>query len=292
MELKIAGHSGCRVEIVRGDEGLVVRKTTGSPSYFDRLRRQAEKQERFYRDFASESFSTPRVVRRIENPSCVGMEMVYIHGRSFVDYFENAPYTAPARFCERMISFLEREFAESPECAISDELIQEKWDSVCRTIAANDMLKNDRAIKDLRRASEPLFRRSSGRCWPVGVCHGDLTFSNLLFQEGRIYLIDFLDSFVETPLMDLVKLRQDTRYCWSHMLCKESFDRLKSRIVMAEIDRRIWDHFSNRSGVADGYRELQCMNFWRILQYAHDPMIIEFLKTNIAGFTGDDDARL
>ena len=51
---------------------------------------------------------------------------------------------------------------------------------------------------------------------PVGFCHGDLTFSNLLVnaKSRRIALFDFLDSFVESPLQDLAKLRQDTAYFW------------------------------------------------------------------------------
>ena len=50
----------------------------------------------------------------------------------------------------------------------------------------------------------------------VGFCHGDLTFSNLLVnaKSRRIALFDFLDSFVESPLQDLAKLRQDTAYFW------------------------------------------------------------------------------
>jgi thiamine kinase-like enzyme len=64
---------------------------------------------------------------------------------------------------------------------------------------------------------------------PVGICHGDLTLSNILFrghvaptphtpdEELRrramassggewVILIDFLDNFVESPLADLAKV--------------------------------------------------------------------------------------
>ena len=292
MEPKIVGHSGCRIQIIRDGRQLVVRKTTDQPAYFARLKKQAEKQESFFAECASESFSTPRVLRRIETPECVGMEMEYIYGRTFVDYFENAPYTAPERFCDRIIAFLEHEFAASPMQTVPPALMAEKWASVVRAIADNALLKHDDDIAALQRESEPLFRHAAPRFWPIGVCHGDLTFSNLLFQEGRIFLIDFLDSFVESPLMDLVKLRQDTRYLWSHLLCREDFDRIKSKIILSEIDRRVWEHFAGRPGVASGYRELQCMNFWRILQYAHDPEIIRYLKERIAETNGVGDEQL
>ena len=52
---------------------------------------------------------------------------------------------------------------------------------------------------------------------PIGFCHGDLTFSNIMFalDDNQVGLIDFLDSFIETPLIDLVKLRQDTHFHWT-----------------------------------------------------------------------------
>ena len=72
---------------------------------------------------------------------------------------------------------------------------------------------------------------------PVGRCHGDLTLSNVLivpeeddsgtpttFRKGtpmRVILIDFLDSFVESPLADLAKLCQDLRFGWTLRLTRD-----------------------------------------------------------------------
>lgn len=57
---------------------------------------------------------------------------------------------------------------------------------------------------------------------PLGKCHGDLTLSNLLVQERfardsepTIVVIDFLDSFIESPLADLAKMAQDLLYGWT-----------------------------------------------------------------------------
>ena len=62
-------------------------------------------------------------------------------------------------------------------------------------------------------ASQRVFDALSDMLIPVGTCHGDLTFSNILFNGNNYYLIDFLDSFIESPLLDIVKLRQDTAWC-------------------------------------------------------------------------------
>ena len=51
---------------------------------------------------------------------------------------------------------------------------------------------------------------------PIGPCHGDLTLANIkITQENQLYLFDFLDSFIETPLQDAAKLLQDIDYGWS-----------------------------------------------------------------------------
>jgi thiamine kinase-like enzyme len=52
--------------------------------------------------------------------------------------------------------------------------------------------------------------------FPIGPCHGDLTLSNLILDPvAGITLIDFLDTFLESPLQDVAKLKQDFVYGWS-----------------------------------------------------------------------------
>jgi len=53
--------------------------------------------------------------------------------------------------------------------------------------------------------------------WNVnrGFCHGDLTLENMIIIEDSIFLIDFLDSFVEVPSIDQSKILQDAYFAWS-----------------------------------------------------------------------------
>ena len=50
-----------------------------------------------------------------------------------------------------------------------------------------------------------------------GKCHGDLTLSNIIVNSNlkKIILIDFLETFNESPLQDVCKLIQDLRLYWS-----------------------------------------------------------------------------
>ena len=56
---------------------------------------------------------------------------------------------------------------------------------------------------------------------PLGPCHGDLTFSNIIVSPtGSLNLIDFLPSFIESPIWDIVKIYQDLKYGWSYRYLK------------------------------------------------------------------------
>lgn len=51
---------------------------------------------------------------------------------------------------------------------------------------------------------------------PMGSCHGDLTLSNMIItQSHELYFLDFLDSYLESPLQDVAKIYQDLVYGWS-----------------------------------------------------------------------------
>ena len=50
---------------------------------------------------------------------------------------------------------------------------------------------------------------------PYSFCHGDLTFANIIFHSNRLYFIDFLDSFIDSYLIDFAKLKQDLFYFWN-----------------------------------------------------------------------------
>ena len=113
---------------------------------------------------------------------------------------------------------------------------------------------------------------------PVGVCHGDLTFSNVLFCGQQYCLIDFLDSFIETPLQDIVKLRQDSQYLWSCLMYQQPYDALRLKLISEYVDERLDKHFSQYDWYKEHYEMLQLMNMLRILPYAKEEKVVAYLK--------------
>ena len=112
---------------------------------------------------------------------------------------------------------------------------------------------------------------------PIGKCHGDLTFSNILFATDNIYFIDYLDSFIETPIQDIVKLRQDTKYFWSVMMYHNSYDIVRLNMIFKYIDTQIDNYFKNVDSYNDIYDTLHLMNILRILPYVKEEKIKNFV---------------
>jgi thiamine kinase-like enzyme len=111
----------------------------------------------------------------------------------------------------------------------------------------------------------------------TGKCHGDMTLSNMIFKDDDVYLIDFLDSYIESPTMDLIKLRQDTHLHWSfNMIDVKKSDLMKSKIALEYIDNWITDTYDMTN-----YKILQIINLVRIFPYATDIKIKNFIHEKI-----------
>ncbi len=115
---------------------------------------------------------------------------------------------------------------------------------------------------------------------PLGLCHGDFTLSNTLYFAGNIYMIDFLDSFLESPLLDIVKLRQDTRFYWSLLVDTEILPYQRNKIiqVLRYFDQQLVQAFIENPFYAAWYDYLEKLNLLRILPYLVDPREIKFIE--------------
>ena len=118
---------------------------------------------------------------------------------------------------------------------------------------------------------------------PIGICHGDFTFSNILFGDNKIYLLDFLDSFIESPLIDLVKISQDTCFKWSIMLEKEMPAHQKNKLIQTfnYLDHEIASFCNNQLGMSKWYNYLQVFNLLRIVPYLSNSEEIFFIEKSL-----------
>jgi thiamine kinase-like enzyme len=95
-------------------------------------------------------------------------------------------------------------------------------------------------------------------------CHGDLTISNILFHHKKVYLIDFLDSYLDTFLLDLVKLKQDLHYHWILEINNQK------NLRIAQCFNIVWKYIETKYAKylnTDAFYILELINFLRIEPY-------------------------
>jgi thiamine kinase-like enzyme len=121
---------------------------------------------------------------------------------------------------------------------------------------------------------------SNGYDLPSGFVHGDFTFSNILYYEHRAYLIDFTPAYIASPLLDVVKLKQEYKLGWSGLLngrgrAMVDFPQVYAAILneLRIIVERFFSTYDTRL--------LEAMNLLRILPYSHDEEITYLLRKNI-----------
>jgi len=281
MEIEITGHSGCAIEIANENEGLFIIKSTNDPGYVYRLKNQAMKQKAFEAQKSS-SIKAPRIFDVYSDNTCCKIKMEYIYSLNSVAFIENSGFEQINNFLDNIIDFVKSEITHSELKQMDNDLLADKYSDVKEKILANRSLDGDTDIRSWLPTLDRIFKTNLSFEIPVGTCHGDLTFSNILFSGNSYYLIDFLDSFVETPLLDIVKLRQDTAFNWSGLMYTGTYDQVRHGIVLSFMDKKIHESFSAYQWYRDAYGIFQLLNFLRVLQYAHEQRVVDFLKNAIS----------
>jgi len=119
-------------------------------------------------------------------------DMEYIHGVNLNIYFER----------ERLHRCL-----EIIDLVTSFQTTTKQVDITAQVVDKIQNIRLDENTKEVLMTSNWVI--------DVGYGHGDLTFENIIVNKNKIYLIDFLDSFVNGPLIDQSKLLQDAFCYWS-----------------------------------------------------------------------------
>lgn len=283
MEIEVKGHSGCNIDIVRENNDLYIYKSSRDKKYLSRLVLQAEKQQKASKE-EYQHVRIPQVFRVVHDEELVSVKMEYVYSRNFIEYFETAGFEQIKYFIDALILFVEKELNASVIQNVPTSVTKNKFLDVENKIISNPILKGDPIIKDiLTKAKERIEALCKDEYIeiPIGICHGDLTFSNILFNGNNYYLIDFLDSFIESPLMDIVKIRQDSHHLWSQLMYVKSYDKLRLKIICEKIDHEIDRHFSRYEWYQKYYKDYQLLNLLRILQYAKEQKVVDYLKIEI-----------
>ena len=188
------GLSGCKLELING----LLRKHSASADYNSRLISQADKQIVF----------SKRIYKNIETPKVHDIEvsyfdMDYVSGQNFEEFFSIASVNDVEFIVSTLFDYFDTLISTARNFNASNKILN-KIDSL------KEKTSYPKYIEFLRKYVE-----DNRIIIPHTFCHGDLTFTNIIFHKNRLFFIDFLDCYVDTFLSDLVKLKQDLHHLWA-----------------------------------------------------------------------------
>ncbi len=275
MNISIVGNSGCTIEL----HDSFVRKISFSEEYNDRLIKQRDKQQRFSDEkLYSKIISTPPTWKSAVNEKKLAFfDMEICHGANYIDFLQTADPFVVNRIFLILKTYINKIIGESSWEEIPFEVYTEKYYQTKRKIK-DRFPHDDHNLFELFEQSHFLNFSDKIRL-PAGKCHGDLTFSNMLFNSDEtITFIDFLDCYIESPLQDMAKIRQDTKYLWSTRFYRGNFDLKKIEIIMQSLDEKFSDFFDRFEFYSRYYTLFQFLNFMRILVYVKDGQLANTVK--------------
>ena len=196
------GLSGCKIELLSKD---IIRKHSKDLSYNARLVSQANKQK-YFSNLNISDISAPQVYLINEN-DLFYFDMEYCTGKNYCQFLDSCSIKDTQEILSTLFQYFDYLVKNSKELEynfVKEKIIQ-KLQSLAPGSEYSDIINcvimtyDDLGINNVRSS----------------FCHGDLTFSNILFSKSNVYFIDFLDSFIDTYYIDFVKIKQDIYYHWN-----------------------------------------------------------------------------
>ena len=209
--LNLGGHSGCGIYLVELDDGSVfVRKTSKNPDYNSRLQAQCAKQ----RSFAGNRIHAPAILQEgIDEEGRFYFDMEYIQGVTLAEYVKTMEIGK--------IKGLVATLVESLVSRTDGETANKDRIRACFQNKLEDLSRNLKDANNLHvAAAMELLRHHDWGNIPATACHGDLTLENIIVRNDQLYLIDFLDSFYDSWVLDMGTLLQDVQAMWSYRKAK------------------------------------------------------------------------
>lgn len=209
LDLNRFAHSHDSLEIVQHGNLSCVRKTFRAD--IERARRNVEKQRLFRPIYTGMTrLGAAEVLEFQVFRDRAELLMPYIEGMTGHMFPVHATRNIGQTLSASLSTFLYSELNDSREQLVPTMLFREKMAGVSRVTIDPDL---NRMVNDCMFVFDALPEEI---LLPVGACHGDLTLSNVILDPvSGITLIDFLDTYLESPLQDVAKLKQDFVYGWS-----------------------------------------------------------------------------
>lgn len=208
------GKSGCNIEVLNQNFNYILRKTSKNVNENERHVIRIGKQIDFYNKRQTSNIKTPKIFNLFKgnNNELSYADMQYIQGKDSLSFLKTANRDEVNNFIIQLFIYLDNSLVTAYENALYSDLEHnESTNLIIGKVKQIDTTLNF-PRKDI--IMEKLYKIPSDLFIP-GNCHGDLTLANMIHTTGKVYIFDFLDMYVDSPIFDLISIRQDTHHLWS-----------------------------------------------------------------------------
>jgi len=269
----LSGHSGCSITLCKKDDGcFFVRKVSGDTKYNIRLKKQYIKQSRF----KSEGTFSPRIFEHGMIDGLFFFDMEYVRCITMAEYVKTIEIGKINNLVEKLFSTLP--ITNSSINSRANDIFSKKINGLSKQITT-ETISVKKALEKLK-----VFDFSN---IPCSQCCGDLTLENILISDnGDIYLIDFLDSFYNSWIIDVAKLLQDLEVHWSYRHSNVDFNaKMRLALVKDYILNNVLKLPNGTLAINQIYHVL-LLNMLRIIPYTKDDFTYDFVVKAIEKILG------
>ena len=272
------GISGDEIFIIKNKDKNFVFKRSIKNSV--RLEQNASKQKQFRPINNIEPISITQT--SWDDDGSFGFIMPYISGLTGSNLIQNSSVHELQQITNSLLEMIKTFISASrKEKLISHwPIFSNKIESLKKEILANPFIDDQRFYDEI--FSMPIIKLKPNNEHNIllGPNHGDLTFSNIIFRrnDNKIFLFDFLTSFIESPLNDIAKIEQEFIFIWS------SRNRTKPLITKAKIlGQHMFPKFSQliTPDLTYSYHLMSILNLLRILPYSTEEKTVDLVTRSL-----------
>ena len=266
--IKIIGNSNYKTSVIKKDK-LYILKESLTNYDSERLKKQIVKQETI--QGSNYNIKTPKIITKEKSRYM----MEYVKSYDMINYMNIIDIHSLKSIMNNIIKLVNTFIKDSQMIVIDRLIVTNKIDSI--KLNLQRFHKNSIVIQSLDYLRENISILE--KTIPVGICHGDLTLSNMLVDYNHdLYLIDFLDDFINTPIFDIIKLRQDLKYKYVLEIYNGIYDKIKIEQIFKYFDGLISNEYERYNLY---FKYFDIMNFLRILQYSKNSNLDNYLLKTI-----------
>ena len=247
-----------------------IKETDGDPK---RLLHQAHKQMKYWSRLDIDGFAVPFIRRIWTN----GFSMEYIDGKSLPEMMVSEPDKLPW-IADKILELIDWEFSKSVKRPFILKPLVDKLSPAC---------PNELRAYAIQEAKKLRFKLI-----PFGTNHGDLTCANMIFKDDKIYLVDFLQTFLRTPYQDIAKLLQEIDFHWAALMAEYESPAKELKFGYDYLNHRIQEHLEKHySEHKQAIRVFHFMCLCRLFPYCeNDKKIYDMVRYRCMELIDNEDS--